>query len=95
MADREADLYDIYVEAQTHPGPRADYLIRVKAERSTLEPDPDAGAAAYHKVRDEVHRSPLRATQAIELAATPKRASRTATVEVRALTVQIKPPHAR
>lgn len=98
VADREADLYDIYVEAQAaaaRPGPRADYLIRVRTERSTLEPDPAAGAAAYHKVRDEVRRSPLRTTQTIELTATPKRTSRTATVEVRALTVQIKPPHAR
>jgi hypothetical protein len=98
VADREADLYDIYVEAQdaeARPGPRADYLIRVRTERSTPQPDPDTGAAAYHKVRDEVRRSPLRSTQTIELAATPKRTSRTATVEVRAITVQIKPPHAR
>ncbi len=98
VADREADLYDIYVEAQeaaARPGPRADYLIRVRTDRSTLEPDPDTGAAAYHKVRDEVRRSPLRSTQTIELAATPKRTSRTATVEIRSLTVQIKPPHAR
>jgi hypothetical protein len=98
VADREADLYDIYVEAQeaeARGGPRADYLIRVRTERSTPEPDPAAGDAAYHKVRDEVRGSPLRATQMIELAATPKRAARTATVEVRALTLQIKPPHAR
>ena len=98
VADREADLYDIYVEAQEaegRQGPRADYLIRVKAERSTLEPDPAAGAAAYHKVRDEVRQSPLRTAHTIELAATPKRSARTATVEVRALRVQIKPPHAR
>lgn len=98
VADREADLYDIYVEAQEAeacPGLRADYLIRVKADRSTLEPDPDTGAAAYHKVRDEVGRSPLRSTQTIELSTTPKRAARTATVEIRALTVRIKPPHAR
>jgi transposase-like protein/transposase Tn5 family protein len=98
VADREADLYDIYVEAQeaaARGGPWADYLIRVKADRSTPEPDPAAGAAAYHKVRDEVRCSPLRSTQVIELAATPKRAARSATVEVRALTVQIKPPHAR
>lgn len=98
VADREADLYDIYVEAQeaaARGGPRADYLIRVRTERSTLELDPEAGDAAYHKVRDEVQQSPLRATQTIELTATPQRTSRTATVEVRAITVQIKPPHAR
>lgn len=98
VADREADLYDIYVEAQeaeTRPGPRADYLIRVRTERSTLEADPAAGVAAYQKVRDEARRAPLRASQTIELAATPKRAARAAAVEVRALSVRIKPPHAR
>lgn len=98
VADREADLYDLYVEAQETAGrgsPRADYLIRVRTERSTLEPNPAAGAAAYHKVRDAVRQSPLRSTQTIELTATPKRTARTATVEVRAITVQIKPPHAR
>lgn len=98
VADREADLYDIYVEAQeaaARGGKRADYLIRVRTERSTLEPDPEAGAAAYHKVCDEVRSAPLRSAQTIELTATPKRTARTATVEVRAITVQIKPPHAR
>jgi hypothetical protein len=98
VGDREADIYDIYVDAQEAAaggGRRADYLIRVRTERSTTEPDPEAGAAAYHKVRDEVGKSPLLARQSLELAATPKRAARTATVEVRALTVQIKPPHAR
>jgi len=65
VADREADLYDIYVEAQEaeRAGPRADYLIRARTDRSTLEPDPEAGAAAYHKVRGEVRGSPLRGTQ--------------------------------
>lgn len=86
------------MEAQEAPesgGKRADYLIRVRTDRSTLAADPAAGADAYHKVRDEVRRSPLRATQTIELPATPKRAARTATVEVRAISLQIKPPHAR
>lgn len=95
VADREADIYDIYVDAQQQSGRRADYVIRVKEDRSTLERNPAAGAAAYHKVRDEVRRAKVVATRSMELGATPKRKKRQATVEVRALTVQIKPPHAR
>lgn len=98
VADREADLYDIFVEAQQAPepdGPRADFLIRAKVDRRTLERDPDAGAAAYRKVRDEVRGSKLLGTRVVELGTTPKRAARQATLAVRALRVTIKPPHAR
>ena len=95
VADREADIYDIYVEAQNQPGRRAEYLLRAQEDRSTLERDPESGPAAYHKVRDEVSRSPLRTTRTIELGQTPKRAARQAGLEIRALAVQVKPPHAR
>lgn len=95
VADREADIYDIFVDAQEQTGPRAEYIIRAKEDRSTLERNPAAGRAAYHKVRDEVRRSKILTTRVIELEATPKRKARQATVEVRAMTVQIKPPHAR
>jgi Transposase DNA-binding/Transposase Tn5 dimerisation domain len=95
IADREADIYDIFVEAQRQPGVRAEYLIRAQEDRSTLERDPDAGPAAYHKVRDEVRQSKLLRTRTIELPQTPTRAARTAVLEIRALTVAVKPPHAR
>ena len=95
IADREADIYEIFVEAQQPTGVRADYIIRAKENRSTSEHDPAAGPAAYVKVRDEVGRSKLRATRTIDLGSTPKRAARQAHLEIRALTVVLKPPHAR
>jgi hypothetical protein len=95
IADREADIYEIFVEAQQQAGVRADYIIRAKVNRSTSEHDPAAGPAAYVKVHDEVGRSKLRATRTIELSSTPKRAARQAHLEIRALTVVLKPPHAR
>jgi hypothetical protein len=95
IADREADIYDIFVQAQQQTGPRADYIIRAKEDRCTLERDPAAGVAAYVKVRDDVSRSRLLATRTIELSATPKRAARQAHLEIRALTVVVRPPHAR
>lgn len=95
VADREADIYDIFVDAQRQPGLRADYIIRAQEDRSTLEPDLETGPKAYHKVRDEVSRSKLLTTRTIELMQTPKRAARQATLEIRAITVSVKPPHAR
>lgn len=95
IADREADIYDIFVDAQQQPGSRADYIIRAKEDRCTLERDPDTGPAVYRKVRDEVSRSKLLTTRTIDLSQTPKRAARQAVLEVRAITVIVKPPHAR
>lgn len=94
IADREADIYDIFVEAQ-RASPQVDYIIRAQEDRSTLERDPSAGPAAYRKVRDEVSGSKLRTTRTVDLSQTPQRAARQAQLEIRALTVQIKPPHAR
>ncbi len=93
VSDRESDLYDIFVEAQQHPG--ADYLVRSKADRCTPERDLTEGAAGFRKVRAEVASSAVRAERILELDATPKRTARTAKLEVRALTLTLKPPHAR
>lgn len=95
VADREADIYDIFVEAQQPTGPRADYIIRAKEDRCTWERDPSVGPKVYCKVRDEVSRSKLRTTRTLELRETPQRAARQACLEIRAITVQVKPPHAR
>jgi hypothetical protein len=94
VADREADIYDIFVEAQQHTTP-AEFLIRAKEDRCTPERDLEAGPAVYRKVRDEVSASEIRTTRTIELTQTPKREARQAKLEVRAIEVTVKPPHAR
>mgnify|MGYP000483553880 CR=1 FL=1 len=94
VADSEADIYDIFVDAQEQQAP-ADFIIRAKEERSTPERDPAAGADAYCKVEDEVRATPVRVIRTIELSQTPKRAAREARLEIRALRVTVKPPHAR
>jgi hypothetical protein len=95
VADREADIYDIFVDAQQQIGPHAEYLIRAKEDRSTPQRDLTSAPVVYHKVRDEVSCSKLRTTKTIELSQTPKRAARQAYLEIRAISVQVKPPHAR
>lgn len=94
VADREADIYDIFLEAQQHPTP-ADFIIRAKIERCTLERDADSGPAVFRKVRDEVSGSELRTMRTIDLPQTPKRKARQAELEIRAIEVVVKPPHAR
>jgi hypothetical protein len=94
VADREADIYDIFVEAAEH-ATAADFVIRSLRDRSIPERDPASGGAAYRKVRDEVVGSKLRTTRSIDLPQTPKRAARRAELEIRAIEVKVKPPHAR
>lgn len=94
VADREADIYDIFMEAEQHSTP-ADLIIRALRDRSIPRPDPDSGGAAYRKVRDEVGASELRTTRSIDLPQTPKRGARQAELEIRAIEVKVKPPHAR
>lgn len=94
VADAESDLYEIFLEAKKHATP-ADFVIRARLDRATTEPDPATGPAAYQKVRQRVADSPVIATRRIDLPATPKRAARTATLEIRAQSAHVKPPHAR
>lgn len=95
VADREADIYDIFLEAQSGAGPKADYLIRAHENRSTPERNRAASRRTYHKVRDELEAAPLLATHTVALSATPQRAAREARLEVRALRSAVKPPNHR
>ncbi len=94
VADREADIYDIFLEAEQH-ATAADFVIRALRDRSTPQRDPDSGPAVYCKVRAEAAASEIRTTRTIDLPRTPQRAARKATLEVRAMRVVVKPPHAR
>jgi hypothetical protein len=94
VADSEADIYDIFLEAESHPTAAA-FVIRGKEARGTLERDVDSGPAVFRKVRDEVAKSEVRVHQSIALPQTPKRAAREANLEIRAIEVAVKPPHAR
>ncbi len=94
LADNEADIYDIFLEVEKQDMP-ADFIIRSKETRSTPERDPDGGPSAYRKVRDEVSASKVLTRKTIDLPRTPKREARKAQLEIRALPVTMKPPHAR
>ena len=95
VADREADIYDIFVDARRNEGPKAEFIIRSRVERNTTERDRAKGPKTYGKVRDDVASSPVLATRVIELPATPKRAARQARLEIRAVSVLVRPPRDR
>jgi hypothetical protein len=94
VCDSEADIYDIFVESQQHDTP-AEFIIRGKEDRCTPERDLESGPRVYRKVRDEVSASKVRTTRTIKLSQTPKRKAREAELEIRAMSVTVKPPHAR
>jgi hypothetical protein len=97
IADCEADIYEIFLEAQPgasrHRWTEALYIIRAKIDRSLPEKDEEAGAWCYRKLWATLEATPERFRRTIDLPATPKRAARTATLTVRAGTVTLKPPY--
>lgn len=94
LADREGDIYDIFLEAAQHPTP-AEWIIRSRVHRSLPVKDASRGPDGYRQMRDEVAESQVLTRRQIQLPATLKRAARTATLEIRSRRLTVKPPHAR
>lgn len=94
VADSEADIFDLFVEAEAHPAP-VDFVIRAKENRCTPECDPDSGPMTYLKVRDKVASSKRRGERIVDLPQTPKRSARQAKLAIRAIRVTVKPPQDR
>jgi len=100
VADREADIYDIFMDALQQPqATHADFVIRSKEPRSTNEriPPSEHGTrnAVYRKFRDDVRDSPVRIRTIISLPATPKREAREAELEIRAKSLTLRHPKNR
>ena len=104
LADREGDIYDIFVEADKHETP-AEFVIRSQRKRSLPEKDPDGGPAAYKKMRSEIALSEPVAYREIQLPHIPKRTkgsgnkrsagreARMAKLEIRAKRMTLRAPH--
>ena len=94
VADSEADIYEMFVEAEKSPKfCRADYVIRLCENRALPEPDHEAGAEAFHKLFDDIAGAPVIARQKLKLSRTPKRRARTAKLEIRAKSITLKAPY--
>jgi Transposase DNA-binding/Transposase Tn5 dimerisation domain len=93
IADSEADIYEMFVEAEKSPKfCRAEYVIRLCENRALPEPDKQAGAEAFHKLFDAIVGAPVLARRKWKLSRTPKRRARTAKMEIRAKSITLKPP---
>lgn len=96
VADSEADIYEMFMEAEKSPKfCRAEYVIRLRENRSLPEPDKEAGAETFHKMFDAISGAPVLVRRKLKLARTPKRRARTAKVEIRAKSITLKPPYRR
>jgi hypothetical protein len=96
VADSEADIYEMFVEAEKSPQfCRADYVIRLRENRSLPEANPQAGAEAFHKLFDAIASAPVLVRRKLKLSRTPKRRARTAKVEICAKSITLKPPFRR
>lgn len=81
VADREADVYELFALAQELD---CDWVIRARHDRAL--------SGGTGSVEQTVATSPLLATQPVEVARQINHPARTATVEVRALPVTVAPP---
>lgn len=91
VADREGDIYELFVEAAAHGAGAADYVIRAGKDRSL--PEERASGAGYAKLRETMDTADLVVIRELELPATPKRQARTARLEVRCQRVRLKAPY--
>jgi len=95
VSDREGDLYEVFVEAETQAqtagAVAAEYVIRVGKDRS-LPPRAEDGAG-YEKLREAMPSAPLIAVRELTLPATPKRDSREVRLEIRGRRVRLKAPY--
>jgi hypothetical protein len=91
VADCEADIYEIFDEVRRQPNP-ADFIIRARENRNTRERDPEREGRGYYKVLDKLAEAPVRVRRTIDLPQTPKRQARQAELEIRAITIELKPP---
>jgi hypothetical protein len=94
VADCEADIYEIFVDVQQQSHP-ADFIIRARENRCTPERDPTREGRVFYKVLDKLAEAPVRFRRTIDLPQTPKRKARQAELEIRAITIEIKPPDSR
>jgi hypothetical protein len=94
VADCEADIYEIFVEVQQQATP-ADFIIRARENRCTPQRNPRHAGRVFYKVLDKLAEAPVGLRRTISLPQTPHRQLRHAELEIRAATIELKPPDPR
>jgi hypothetical protein len=91
ISDREGDIYECFVEAQTIAGPRADWIIRACQDRSTPRKSDDD--ETFLKLREVVAARPSLGRLEVQVPRSANGPARSATREVRSASVELKPPN--
>jgi hypothetical protein len=87
IGDREADLYELFVEAQKEP--RAKLLVRADQQRRVCSEDQEQELT---NLWEWMARRPVEGILPLELPRTPKRKARSTQLAVRFAEVQLHPP---
>ena len=91
IADREGDIYDIFVESQVCKGShRAEWIIRAQQNRRVLEGDE---RKRYTKLFKKIEEAPIIGVVEFNLPKTKERKARKVKQEIRTLTVSLKAPY--
>jgi hypothetical protein len=86
VADREGDVYEWFVEYESHaPGVRAQWIVRATQDRRLR-------ADTVAKLWEALDQAPVLGTVAVEVKSRPNRPARLAEVALRSATVPLKPP---
>jgi len=96
VADREGDIYELFVEAQRAgaDGPRAEWIVRSCYNRSLAERHPGKGYC-HRKLWDAVRSAPVLGRRTCAVPKREGQPAREAILEVRAVGVELKPPFRR
>jgi hypothetical protein len=94
VADAEADIYEIFAEIEQQTT-SADFIIRARENRCTPQLDTAQEGRHFCKVHDQLAKADVVSRRLIDLPATPKRRARKAELEIRALSIALKPPDTR
>lgn len=95
VSDSEGDIYELFTEVEGQGEGAAEFVIRSGKIRNLTELDPDApnGRKVHRKLEQAAAEASILAVRRLELPRTPKREPRSATLEIRARRVELKPPY--
>ena len=94
IADREADIYECFLEAeQAGSIRRADWIIRAKENRNLPERDAETGPTCHRKLFDAIGQTQVLGKRTLQIPKNASRAARKARVTIRAQRIRLKAPY--
>ena len=95
IGDREADMFELLLEAERNTLENMHFVIRARHNRCLVERDEAAGGAVYVKMYDRVSEQKPLGRVTIDIPRQKGRKARLAELEIRAMKLELKPPHTK